>query len=345
MNYYNYDKENIALSLTKAMSEYASPEVVQYLLDERNNKIASDASYLKYKDDSLSKAASEYIKKYSGRLGEDIEALYKAKSDIAASNLEKAAMQNLNTYQSGMEANNAIFDNARRDIYSAYRRNAFGNEEILAAKGLGRGISNDASSGFGESSRMAQNIAYQNNVYDSYKSQGEAAGAIAQEYAKNNNAALDEYNKKISDIASERIAQANADREIRYKLDESRVSEAQNRTELEIKYQEMISDREQRVFENSLAERKFESEEQKQLFTQAYELFKASGKVINEQMAAILGIPVGTMYWQYVVGLKNANTSAANANVNYLNYEVDKQNADTKKFEAETERAELTGNY
>lgn len=345
MNYYNYDKDNIALSLTKAMSEYASPEVVQYLLDERNKKIGSNVDYFKYKDDGLTKSANEYIKKYSGRSDEDIEELYKAQSDIAASNLEKAAMQNREAYYSGIESNNAIFDNARRDMYSAYRRNALNNEEVLAAKGLGRGISNEASSGFGESSRVAQNVAYQNNVYDSYKAQSEAAGQIAQQYAKNNSVAQDEYNEKMLDIVSDRIEQENSERELRRKLDESRVSEAQSRTELEIKYQQMILDQEQRAFENSLDRRKLENDEQKQLFEQAYELFKAAGKVLNEQMAAILGIPVGTMYWQYVVDLKNANTSAANANIKYLDYEIDKQNADTKKFEAETDRAKLTGDY
>lgn len=345
MNYYNYDKDNIALSLTKAMSEYASPEVVQYLLDERNKKIGSNADYFKYKDDSLTKSAEEYIKRYGGSLGEDIEELYKAQSDIAASNLEKAAIQNREAYYSGIDANNAIFDNARRDMYSAYRRNALNNEEILAAKGLGRGISNNASSGFGESSRMAQNLTYQNNLYDSYKAQSAAAGQIAHQYAENNKAAQDEYNEKMFDISSNRIEQENSDRELRLKLDEGRVSEAQNRTELEIKYQKTLSDIEQRAFENSLAQRELANDEQKQLFEQAYELFKAAGKVINEQMAAVLGIPVGTMYWQYVVDLKNANTSAANANVKYLNYEIDKQNADTKRFEAETDRAELTGDY
>lgn len=379
MDYYNYDKNDVAKSIQQAMDDYASPEVVKYLLNERNKKIDLDLQYEKYRNDSVTKSAKEYIDRYSGTFGEDIDALYQAKNDAAAEKLREASEKNLQTYKAGVLANNQAYEDARKGVYSAYRRSAFGNEEVLAANGLGRGISNAPSSGFGETSRMAQNMAYQNDVYNLYKGQNDAQNALVGEYMKGERDALKEYNDTLSKIADERIEQAKEEREYRRELDKDRIAEAQlvSKSKAEdysnaldlfkmtgiVQNEEQAqilgvpvgiatAQEEQRAFENILAQKEFENEQARDLFERAYELFKAAGSVVSEQMAQILGIPVGTKYWEYIIASKNASTSASraassavNADLKYLDYEIDKQNADTKKYEAETERMKLLGDY
>ena len=388
--YYDYDKNDIAKSIQQAMDDYASPEVVKYLLNERNKKIDLDLQYEKYRNDNVTKSAEEYIKRYAGTFDEDIDTLNQARGDAAAERLKEASERNLETYQAGILANNQAYEDARKGVYSAYRRSAFGNEEVLAANGLGRGISNAPSSGFGETSRMAQNMSYQNNIYNLYKNQNDAQNVLAAEYMQGERDALKEYNDTLLKIKAERIEQAKGDHEYRRELDKDRIAEAQlvsksraddysnaldafkatgvvqNEAQAEIlgipvgmttaQYKfdmlEFETKEEQRAFENAITQQKFLNEQDNDLFERAYELFKATGSVVSEQMAQILGIPVGTKYWEYVVASKNASTSAsraassaANADLKYLDYEIDKQNADTKKYEAETERMKLMGDY
>ncbi|MBE7026106.1 MAG: hypothetical protein E7410_00850 [Ruminococcaceae bacterium] len=394
MGYYDYDKNDVAKSIQQAMDDYASPEVVKYLLNERNKKIDSDLQYEKYRNDNVTKSAQEYIDRYSGAFGKDIDALYQAKSDAAAQRLAEASEKNLQTYNAGALANNQAYDDARKGVYSAYRRSAFGNEEMLAANGLGRGISNAPSSGYGETSRMAQNMAYQNDVYNLYKGQNDAQNALVSEYMKGEREALGEYNAALTKLADERIEQAKEQREYRRELDKDRIAEAQlvskSRTQdysnaldafkatgvvqneeqsqilgipvgmttaqYKLDMLEFETKEEQRAFENAITQQKLLNEQQSDLFERAYELFKSAGSVVSEQMAQILGIPVGTKYWQYVIASKNAASSASNAAASYLtaqtnadikqlDYEIDKQNADTKKYEAETARMKLMGEY
>ena len=54
----------------------------------------------------------------------------------------------------------------------------------------------------------------------------------------------------------------------------------------------------------NLAERKFENEQQQDQFERAYNLFKGIGNVQTEEMASVLGVPVGTTYWNYVIAQK-----------------------------------------
>lgn len=415
-DYYNYDPNDIAKSIQKAMDDWADPNAVAYLLEERNKKIKASPQYSGYANDALNQAASDYVQKYSPATQGDLEALYEARRDLAADSLHTTAVQNANRFASGVDTTKSSFADVRQGLYSTYQRSALGNEEVLASQGLGRGSANSASSGFGESSRAMQAAAYQNNVYGSYQDQNTAINALASQYINSQNAARTAYNDALSQITSDQvrdmISQRNVDREFGFKVDQSRLETQQKQQTAEYEralnklkltgvvtdeqqaavlglevgmttadYEDMLftqemsrmkfdSEEEQRVFENSLAERKFESQQQQDQFERAYNLFKGIGSVQTDEMAAVLGVPVGTTYWDYVIAQrkadtdylnytvknKNANTSAAkaaasaansatNASIKQEKNAIDKQNADTRRYEAETDRMELTGNY
>lgn len=415
-DYYNYDPNDIAKSIQKAMDDWADPNAVAYLLEERNKKIKASPQYSSYENDALNQAASDYVQKYSPATQGDLEALYEARRDLAADSLHTTAVQNANRFASGVDTTKSSFADVRQGLYSTYQRSALGNEEVLASQGLGRGSANSASSGFGESSRAMQAAAYQNNVYGSYQDQNAAINALASQYINSQNAARTAYNDALSQITSDQvrdmISQRNVDREFGFKVDQSRLETQQKQQTAEYEralnklkltgvvtdeqqaavlglevgmttadYEDMLftqemsrmkfdSEEEQRVFENSLAERKFESQQQQDQFERAYNLFKGIGSVQTDEMAAVLGVPVGTTYWDYVIAQrkadtdylnytvknKNANTSAAkaaasaansatNASIKQEKNAIDKQNADTRRYEAETDRMELTGNY
>ena len=422
-SYYNYDPNDIAKSIQRAMEDRADPDAVAYLLEERNKKITTSPQYTGYENDMVTQAAENYIQKYSPATQDDLDTLYEARRDLAADNLLASAIQNANTFAGGVNATQTSHANARGGMYSAYQRSALGNEEMLASQGLGRGSANRASSGFGESSRAMQSAAYQNNVYGSYQDQNAAIQALASQYMDSQNAARMAYNDALAQISSDQtrdtISQRNADREFGFKVDQSRLEEQHYNAEAQQKqqaaeyeralnklkltgvvtdeqqaavlglevgmttadYEDMLftqemnrmkfdSAEEQRAFENSLAERKFENQQQQDQFERAYNLFKAIGSVQTNEMASVLGVPIGTTYWDYVIAQrkadvdylnytvknKNANTSAAkaaasranaanNASIKQEKNAIDKQNADTRRYEAETKRMELTGDY
>ena len=430
MSYYDYDPNDIALSIQKAIEERAEPEAVSYLLEQRNKKIRENPQLAGYTNDAVTRQAEDYIARYTPARTEELDMLYEARRDMAAENLAMAAKQNAAAYQSGAADVQSAYADTRQDLYSAYQRNALGNEEILASQGLGRGSANAASSGFGETSRMMQTAAYQNNLYNSYQDENAALGTLAGQYMENQNNAYQTYtdtlNELSADYAQNLLEQRNADREYAYKIDQGRLEEQRYNREAQQRetaaryeraleqlkltgvveneeqanilglsvgdttadYEAMLfsqnmeqmkfdSEQEQRAFENSLAERKFASEQEQEQFERAYNLFKAIGNVQTEEMASVLGVPVGTTYWDYVIAQRNADidyldytvkaqnaatsarnaaTSAAraaasssnaanNANLRYLEYEVAKQKAETDAYEAETERMKLTGEY
>ncbi len=397
MNYYEYDPSDIAKSIKKAINEKADPAAVEYLLNERNKKINTDIGAAQYKGDAVTKSAEAYINKYTG-VSNDAQRMYDAKRDIAAKELIELSKQSEQIYNAGVGKVRQTYADNRNDLYSAYRRSSLSNEEGLAAMGLGRGVSNAASSGFGETSRMAQLGAYQNSLYNSYKDEAAAVGALAADFAQSNYDARKTYNSKLAQIADESVSRLDDNRDYLYKMERDRVEdntaittdtyeraleklntigkvtdEEQARIlglsvgDTTADYESMVfenelemlrfeSDEEQRAFENSLAEKEFANEQEQKLFERAYNLFAGIGRVASEQMAQVLGIPVGTQYWEYVVASKNASsnaTSAAasyknavtNAELGYLNYEIDKQNADTNFYEEETNRKKLTGDY
>ena len=45
MSYYDYDPNDIALSIQKAIEERAEPEAVSYLLEQRNKKIRENPGF------------------------------------------------------------------------------------------------------------------------------------------------------------------------------------------------------------------------------------------------------------------------------------------------------------
>lgn len=431
MSYYDYDPNDIALSIQRAIEERAEPEAVSYLLEQRNQKIRENPQYAGYENDAVTRQAEDYIARYSASSNtEELDMLYEARRDLAAENLALAARQNAAAYQSGVADVQSAYADARQDLYSAYQRSALANEEVLASQGLGRGSANAASSGFGETSRMMQTTAYQNNLYNSYQDESAALGTLAGQYLENQNSAYQAYTDTLGELSSDYtqnlLAQRNADREYAYRLDQGRLEEQRYNREAQQQetvaqyeraleqfrltgvveneeqanilglsvgdttadYENMLfsqnmeqmkfdSDEEQRAFENSLAEREFTSEQEQAQFERAYNLFKAIGNVQTEEMAEVLGVPVGTTYWDYVIAQRNAEidyldytvkaqnaatsarnaaTSAAraaasssnaanNANLRYLEYEVSKQKAETAAYEAETERMKLTGEY
>lgn len=323
MNYYEYDSNDIAKSIKKAISENADPTAVKYLLNERNKKIDADTALSGYKNDNVAKSAEEYVKKYTG-CDSDVKRLYEIKRETAADELALLGRQNAETYKTQAGNIRAAYADKRKNVYSAYRRGGLANEEALAAMGLGRGASNTVSSGFGETSRTVWQSAEQNALLDLYKGEAADVSALASQYAQNSYDAQKQYNSAMSKLAEEEASSLEAERDYLYKLERDRADDnrklleaqaeekAQN-DEMEIKKLKLAADNEQRAFENSLAQRKLEGENEKALFERAYEIFKSAGVVLNDEMAQILKIPVGTKYWEYVIDEKNASANMLRA--------------------------------
>lgn len=83
MSYYDYDPNDIALSIQKAIDERADPAAVSYLLMERNKKISDNPQYAGYRNDVITRQAEDYIAKYSPASTQDLDMLYEARRDLA----------------------------------------------------------------------------------------------------------------------------------------------------------------------------------------------------------------------------------------------------------------------
>lgn len=70
-----------------------------------------------------------------------------------------------------------------------------------------------------------------------------------------------------------------------------------------------------------------ENEKAKTVFDQNYNMFKDVGVVTSEKQAQILGVDIGTKYWQYVEAMMRANAAQTSAGASYLSAKASQTNA------------------
>ena len=99
MSFYEYDPNDIAQSIQKAIDERADPAMVSYLMAQRNKKISENPQLANYANDAVAQAANSYIEKYAPVNTEELDMLYEARRDLAAENLAMAAQQNTNAFR------------------------------------------------------------------------------------------------------------------------------------------------------------------------------------------------------------------------------------------------------
>jgi len=283
MSYY-YNENDIAKTLKRAIAQGASYDEVDRLLQARNRKIASGgAETAQYKNDALTQEAEAYLKSRRTHPSVDLEPLRAAREQVAAENLRAAEKQHRLAYNTGLAQVEKDKAAQKKEVLADYKRNTLSGEEGLAASGLGRGVG-APSSGYGESSRTAAYLNYQNALRTVREAAEQKKTALENEYAKQTSESLRHYGDKrdeiIADHADNSIAQQNADRE--FLLEES-------------KHDADVNQWNQEFDASFLAGLKEEEADAKQsAFKNTLETFKETGVVSNEAEARVLGLPVGT---------------------------------------------------
>lgn len=186
-------------------------EEMRKLLAFRNWKIENDPEkYGKYEGDSVDRTATNYTQyiipdtvdtdKYLNAMRNNLNTRYTAEEELAIASLRAQE-----------EKAREKYEEMRKNSMMSAARNSLGNEEVLAAQGIGRGISNTPSSGFGESSRMMAAASLNNNLAASYRDEQNAVNELQRQYNDDKLKRLMQYAELASGIDEKGLTQANTD--------------------------------------------------------------------------------------------------------------------------------------
>lgn len=304
MSYYDYDEKDIAKTLKKAMSQGAAYDDVKLLLDARNEKInAGGKDMEKYRNDSITLQARNYLEsKLKNSRGYNVDKLYEARENAVAENLKIANRKNKSAFERADAETKKRYGDQRDNLKKAYRADALSDEERLAAMGLGKGITNKPSSGYGESARANMFMGYQNSLYDSMAKENAERSANYENYVDAEDKSRTQYNDSMDEIykqkASDSIEQYNKDRE--YDMSRNEADRAYNLKNQQYDRGVMESDR-QYAFDSdkeaySREQDAYQREKEKNdtEYERAINNFIKTGVVTDDRQAEILGLSKGT---------------------------------------------------
>lgn len=404
INYYNYDRNNIAKTLQKAMSNNADVTVVKYLNDVRKRKIADGGEEMsRYANDNLTRAADEYVESFRNA---NIEKINEARREAQKMSLQRAYDNIVSNYEAAEKSIEKSGSEARRAISASAHKDNVDTVDMLANLGLGGGAYANNKSGAAESAKVKLASDAAEKIMDTYNEEQSkkanaaqaaqsAMAAAEKEYMQNTDEA---YSQLESDVLSgndswqeRRIKQmelsadngrderdfdytkekdayerAYNERKDAYEAAEKRQQQAFDNAMSAFEMTGVVSTEEQAeilglpvgtksefmenlAYQKTLDNAELETVKQQQEFERNYNMFKDVGAVVSQSQAKVLGVPVGTQYWQYVEGMMRANASVVSANAsatsasaaqtnaqaNYRNSLTNAKNAQTNAFSAQ----------
>ena len=234
-----YDPHSIdyAAEMQKLYALEQTPEVQSQMAGlkaARDAKIALYPElYSQYKNADFDNAANSYISRITPEnstatrhlndMYERNDEMYRQYTDNLASQLKHQSNQLAQQYEDVRKA--MLADAAKKSLSS---------EELLATQGLGRGASNEASSGFGESSRMMAQTSLNNNLASSYLAQQQALAELSRQYEQNQLQAFMDYADRMNTVDNLAINQGNLDRDHRYTVNYANANLLQNNRNLDM---------------------------------------------------------------------------------------------------------------
>lgn len=235
----DYASEIIKLSQLPTTPE--NVQAMEQALNTRRAKIGYlPENYGQFADDAIDKLAVAYL---SQTRTPEVSPEQYLKSLYGAANERLEIENNLidSNYNSDADNLKAKYEQLRKNSLIDAARKALGAEEVMAAQGLGRGISNDASSGFGESSRMMANASLNNALAETYLSESQALEQLQRQRDLKQLQARLQYYDDVSNIDKYGLDQINADREAARLEKGDFVGQAQTGTDN--KYRDKVYDR------------------------------------------------------------------------------------------------------
>ncbi len=348
-NNYSYDEENIAKKIIEVINESGDPNAVKYLNDERNRKIEEGGEATAgYKDDYISRAAESYIKSFEEP---DTDKLFKARETVHADNLKKAYQNAGVSLSRGKEENAKAASNKRRLYLADANKKELDTEEALARLGLGKGVKNRASSGFGESARLSLLSDAAEKLNEIYDSERQENLKLEDDYLNKITEAEKAYSEGMDNVYKDKtdteIKKDTDNKDLRLSL--IKENNALNKDKFNNAFEAFVKtgavkneaqaeilgvpvgttsvEYEKLAFEIA----KENTRASEEAFNEAFKMFEGSGVILTQAQAEILGAPVGTQYWPYITGIINANASARSSQASALNAESNYMNAQTNK--------------
>ena len=324
MNNYDYDERDIAKSLKKAMSNNADIEVVKYLNDARERKIANGgAETAKYADDELSAAAKSYIDSFSKKSSEKI---YEAQRKAQAQSLKNAFTEAKRSFESGKNQIETTAAEAKRLYLADSARKKLDLEDSMARLGLSKGEGKKASSGFSESARAMLLSGAAEGLERIYSDEENAKSKLAENIYGKAAEAAERYDKNINEsylnqAASEVSLENNYMNARSDKIAESnRVYENQRDFKAE-------QERSNRDFEYAKYkdERDFDYKRENTKFENAMKAFETAGEITTQETADALKLPIGTKTADMIKAVRD--------------YEIENRRIDVQNSNEEFERA------
>ncbi len=294
----SYDRNtDYSVLLKRAMAAGADQETVQLLLDRRVEKALANPSLVRYANDEVYREALQYLADAESSRQDGYQAALDQARQAAVAAREAQTRQQIDALsgQEGEIRRQAAGD--RSQAVAAARLSALAGEERLAALGLGAGLG-APSSGYQETSRIARDVALQNNL----------AGVDASETSALRQLAAEIRQARQTGLAD--VAELEEKYQLMYAQYEQQKQESQARQE------QQLYDRQQDALKNYLQQAQWQAQQdqtryqhQQDAYEQALARWQLTG-VVSEADAAVLGVPAGTKTASYQAQLFQQAKSA-----------------------------------
>ena len=289
--------------LRRAMESGADKETVELLLNKRVEKALSDPGLVRYANDEIYREALSYIAQAESSRQDDYELALESARQAAVAAREEQTRQILEGLGEQEKTISATAARDRTAAYAAARLSALGGEEELAAMGLGQG-NGTPSSGYQETSRIARDVALQNNLGDVNSAETDAlrqlAAAIrqARQTGLADVAALEEeYRLRYAEYQLQRSQAEKEERETLYQRQQDALQNYYRQAQLQQAQQQA---QQQAAYEQQQTAYK----QQQDAYNAALKRWQLTG-VVSAADAPILGLPAGTTTASYQAQLYN----------------------------------------
>ncbi len=263
-----------AAEIDFAIKSGAPWQEIEKLYQMRDYKKSTNPEkYGQYDNDEYDLKAQKYINENSM-----IDRLYDGQTDLYNQSVDLGLQNKLDALKLQGEQNKAKYDDIRSQAYSNARLSAIGNNEAMASMGLAGGLYSSPTSGYSETSRMAQDNNLRGNISSADRQEQEQLEELqALENEERRNAEAE----KLSYLASmgDKKAQATLekyyyDKNMDYQKGRDEVADSQFDRQFGLSERQFAEQQKQNNFANELSLKQLEAQIDYQNKTIDFERYK-----------------------------------------------------------------------
>lgn len=240
----------------------------------------------------------ELMEQYRKKLLEgtsDYSQLYKTSAEALMDAQNAIYQSKVADLEAELPAIGGAYDTARSKAYRNAKLTAGRDNEALAAMGLAGNLQQSARSGLSESSRIAADNALRENINLLNDAQIAAEADVRKQIRDAGTAQEQALAGIFADHAEKQAAYEKDQRDYELKLQEQEYAKQQDQRDYELKLAQQEYAKQQDQLNYELKLQQYEAEQLQNALQAALKEVDVFGRVMTQQTADVLGVPVGTL--------------------------------------------------